>query len=335
MNIRFLLTISTFVCTLFLTQATQAQIVDNTDDGIELLVPVPEVPSSIVRLDERCNYILDHFWDNFNYKNAFSARKRFEKTMGTYFAFTPYATADTVHMTIDRLIKGFEKARPQLLLDLCETAEHWTYGDSAQYSSDEMYYPFVEAVVKNKKAKGPKRARYELQYRQMQNSRIGSNISDYSLTRPDGSTMTLADIKAPHILLMFVDPGCTDCLLAKARLSADYVMDALVKNDIVAVLPIYVGDPNDVEWLAEAASMPEKWIPAANAEADLDFEIPNSPTIYYAYNDGTGAVVKAKKAEVHNVLNAFHSIMQNASVPTNTPNETVEPATDDNNSPQQ
>ncbi len=288
------------------TDATKA------DDDIELLVPVPQPDKSIIRLDERCNYILYHFWDNFNFKNAFSARKRFEKTFGTFLEFTPYATADTVHLVLDRMIKDVAKAKPQMLLDLCEIAESYCHGDSAEYASDELYYPFVEAVVTNKKAKGPTRARFEAQYRQLQNSRVGSDISGFTFTRPDGTTMKLGDVSAPHVLLMFVDPECVDCRLAKARLSADFVISAFVKNDILDIVTVYPGEATDGEWASDAASMPEGWITGANPEADLDFEIPQTPTIYYAYRDDNGVVVKAKNVRVDNVLNAFHSIMENA-----------------------
>lgn len=285
------------------------------DEDIELLVPIPEPPKSIERLDERSNYVLEHFWDNFGFKNAFSARKRFDKTLGTFFSVTPYATADTVHMVIDRLIKGIEKARPQNLLDLAEAAERWVHGDNAEYSSDELYYPFLEAVVRNKKAKGPLRARFEAQYRQLQNSRVGANVGDFSFKRPDGATMTLAEVSTPHILLMFVDPDCPDCLLAKARLNADFVIESLVKNQIIGIVPVYPGEATDEKWLQSATTMPEGWIAGANPEADLLFEIPQTPTIYYIHNDGSGPVVKSKNASVDGILDAFHSLIQNTSAP--------------------
>lgn len=299
----------------------EAQNNKDADDGIELLVPIPNPPASITRLDERCNYILDHFWDNFNYKNAFSAQKRFDKTLGQFFAFTPYATADTVHIAVDRLINNFAKAKPQLLVDLCAVAEKWTHGDSAEYASDELYFPFVDAVVKNKKAKGPQRARFEAQHRQMLNSMVGSDISNFEFTKPDGSKATMADARAPHVMLIFADPDCADCLLTKARLSADFVIEALVKNDILKVVVIYPGEANDEAWMKEAASMPEGWIVGANPEADLLFEIPDTPTIYYLNDD---LKVKVKNVAVDNILMAFHSLIQNAVNEQNAASDTPE-----------
>ncbi len=289
----------------FVSAQTQAE--DDTDDGVELLVPIPEPPKSIARLDERCNYILDHFWDNYNFKNAFSSRKRFDKTFGQYMSFMPYATADTVHMSINRMIKGVEKAKPQYLLDLCEMAEKWTYTDSAEYQSEEIYMPFLEAVATNKKVKGPEKARYEAQYKKLSYSRVGANVGDFAFTCPDGTSKAIKDVETPHILLMFVDPDCIDCRLAKARLDADYVIKAFIDNKLLTIVAIYVGEPTDADWQAEAASMPEHWVVGAAPDADMLFDIKGSPSVYYIDSNHD---VKVKNVAVDNILAAFRSLLQ-------------------------
>lgn len=293
----------------FSTTGIFAQTSSAADDNT-ILVPIPEPPASITRLDERCNYILDHYWDNFDIRQALSAKKRFHNTMGQFFAFTPYATADTVHMAIDRLIANVGKAKPQYLLDLCLAAEPWVHGDTAEYASDELYFPFVKAVVENKKVKGPEKARIEAQYRIISNSSVGVDASAFSFVTPDGQQKTLADVNAPHIMLMFVDPECIDCRLAKARFTADYVIDALVKNDIIDIVAIYPGDPSDEAWVKESSeSLPKEWIVGANPEADLIFDLPQMPTIYYL--DGKH-IIKVKNVAIDNVLSAFHSLIENA-----------------------
>ena len=284
---------------------TSAQSDDN-----DYLTQIPQIPTSITNGSERCNYVVNHYWDHFNYKSAFSAKKRMHNTVGRFFDFVPCATADTVFMAIDELIKGVSKTKADNLLELCKMAEFYTQGDSAEYPSDDLFYPFVSAVANNKKIKSAEKLRYNALYKIMTNSRRGAVVSELPMTRPDGTKATIADIKAPHVLLMFVDPGCVDCSLAKARLSADYVVEALVKAKVLDIVAIYPGDADDAEWLTEATTMPDGWIVAACPEADTLFDIPSTPTIYYLNTDRK---VAAKNIQVDNILRAFHQLVENAS----------------------
>jgi hypothetical protein len=267
----------------------------------ELLVEMPVVPSSITMLDQRCNYIISHYWDKFNPKSSFSSLERMDKTFGQFVDITPYATADTVHMAINYLIDVVRKAKPENLVTLAQIAEHWVYADTAEYLSEEVYFPFVEAVATNKKAKGALRARYEAQYEQLLNSRVGAKVQPFSYTKPDGSKGTLADVTAPYILLFFYDPDCLDCRMAKARLAADYSLDKLIEANELAIMAIYPGDA-DSEWRADAEQLPQSWVVGAYPEADRKFTMRNQPEIYYLDKERT---VRAKDIAVDNILSVF------------------------------
>lgn len=266
-----------------------------------LLVEMPQAPESITRLDQRCNYIISRYWDKFNPKSSFSSLERLDNTFGQFISLTPYATADTVHMAVDHLISVVQKAKPENLLTLAKIAEKWVYADTAEYLSEELYFPFIEAIVKDKKAKGPERARFQAQYDQLLNSRVGVKVNSLSYTKIDGTTGSLNDITAPHVLLFFYDPECTDCRFAKARLSADYSLQTLIDNNIVAVMAIYPGDA-DEDWREDAKSLPESWIVGANPEIDRKFTMRYQPEIYYLDAERT---IRVKDVAVDNILNTF------------------------------
>lgn len=276
----------------------------------EVLTSIPEIPASITSPMERCNYVVYHYWDHFNYKSAFSAKKRMNNTLGRFLDFVPCASADTVYIAIDELIKGVAKTKPDNLVELCKMAESWTQSDSAEYYSDDLYYPFIKAVATNKKIKNPEKARYQAQYKIMTNSRLGTIVQQLPFTRPDGTKANIADITAPHVLLMFIDPDCIDCSLAKIRLSADFVVEALVKNKILDIVAIYPGDPNDAEWLSYATTLPKNWISGAMTDAESLFDIPSTPTIYYLNQERK---VAAKNVTTDKILTAFHQLVESSS----------------------
>lgn len=271
----------------------------------DLIVPIPTVPENITLLNERCNYIIDNFWSHANLKSAFSAMDKMDATFGQFLAFTPYADASVVHGALDRLIEGVTKADSKNLIKLARMAEKWTGSDTAEYASEELFFPFVKAVATSKKVKDPEKARFQALYRQLSNSMVGTTPADFAFTCPDGTTGHLSDVKGKSILLYFYDPDCTDCRLARARLGADYVLPALVSNGLVSILAIYPGEA-DADWEADVASMPDGWIIGAAPEIDLDFTINHQPEIYYLDENRQ---ILAKGVTVDNAIEAFRSLV--------------------------
>lgn len=267
----------------------------------DLLVTMPQPPETITRLEGRCNFIVDKFWQTFNPKSSFSSLDRLDYTMGTFFGFVPYATADTVHMAIDRLIDNVRKASPQNLVTLAKLAEKWTFTDSAEYMSEELYFPFVEAVATDKKAKGPERPRFVHHYNQLKNSRVGSTVENLVLKTPDGGKLSLDSIRSPHIILFFYDPDCSDCRMARVRLSADPNLKEIIDKGMLSIVAIYPGE-DDAAWRKEAQSLPSNWRVGSLENADERFTLRNTPEIYYLNRKHR---VLAKDIAVDNVMRAF------------------------------
>ncbi|MDE7031731.1 MAG: DUF5106 domain-containing protein, partial [Muribaculaceae bacterium] len=60
------------------------------------LFTYPQAPDELTTLYQRCNYLVDHFWDRCNYSTAFLNKKKLNDAFGHWIGFMPYATADTV-----------------------------------------------------------------------------------------------------------------------------------------------------------------------------------------------------------------------------------------------
>lgn len=266
----------------------------------DLLVTMPVPPDKMTSLTERCNYLVDNYWKTFNPKSSFSAVKRLDHTLGIFFSFTPYATRDTVHTAINLLIDQVAKAKPQNLLELAKLAEGWTFADTAEYRSDELYFPFVKAIAENKKAKGPERDRFVFQYNQLLGSRLHHQAPDLELTLRDGTKKKFSEVKADHIILMFFDPECDDCRAAKTRLDADFTISTLVRRGEAAIVAVYTGD--DPDW-AEKANMPESWVVGACPDADRKYTMSYEPEIYYITGDDR--IIQAKDLNAGQLIEAF------------------------------
>ena len=250
----------------------------------QLLIDFPTPPEQITRLDERCNYIVDNFWKRLNFKGAFSSIDRLDATMGQFFSVTPFATADTVHMAIDRLITGVAKSDAKNLVTLAKIAEKWCATDSAEYPSEELMLPFAQAVASSKKIKGPEKDYYTQMAKRMSNSRIGVVPADFTFTVPDGSIGRFSEITAPTVLIFFYDPDDFDNRLARTRLGNDFVVKTLIEHNLLRVLALYPGKP-DQKWQSDIESIPDQWIIGAAPGIEELFSIKKNPQLYFLDED--------------------------------------------------
>lgn len=241
------------------------------------LFPYPVPPEGIERLEQRCDYLVSHFWDRCDFKSAMSKTEKLNNTFGDWIGFMPYATADTVYASIDRLLQKVKKSGPQTL-HLARLAENWAYSDTAMYSED-VFYPFALAAAKHSKISGADRARFENHVRIIDNTRVGKRMQHLDFVTPDGRKMNIDSLRTQAVLIFFNDHDCDDCSLARVRLSADYNTNRLIEAGLLTVVSIEPGDPT-AEWQAAAATYPENWVVGAAPDADSWFNLRTSPTFY-------------------------------------------------------
>lgn len=242
--------------------------------------PYPTVPESKSSLTERCNYLVDHFWERCNLKQSFSSIEKLNGAFGDWVSFMPYATSDTIFMSVDNFLNDVNKLGPKYMSQIGEMAERWIYSDSAEIYSEELYLPFAKAIASNKKIDKNQREKFEKQARIIENSGLNRTIPLLEYIKPDGSKSNLNDAIASRVVLFFVEPDCFDCTLAKARLSADYNVNQLIDMGLVKFVALYPGKA-DEKWQAEAESYPSNWIVGACDEINDYFDLKDKPDIYY------------------------------------------------------
>lgn len=242
------------------------------------LFQYPQAPENMTTLSQRANYLVEHFWDQCNIKSAFSARDKLTLAFRDYVTYMQFASKDTVNMSIEKLIKEVKKT-PKNMLTLAQIAEDALYGDSALFWSDELYLPFATAVTTTKKLSKAEKARYVHQVTILTNSMIGATAPTFDFVTVAGETMSFDSIAAPGIILFINDPDCSDCRLAKVRLSVDINLNKLIDSGVIKVVSIHPGEAEE-QWRTEAAGYPQNWVVGACEDIPDLFDMRTTPMIY-------------------------------------------------------
>lgn len=272
----------------------------------EPLFEIPQAPDHLQSLQQRSNYIVYHFWDKANLGTAFSSRAKLNDALGVWLGLMPYSSADTTHLAINSMLDKLKK-KPENLLVLAQMAEGWLWADTAQLRSDEVYLPFAKAVASQKKLSQAERARFAAQTKIIESSSPGLKLPPLKLVGPTGEKSLLSDTTGRMSVIMFMDPECTDCRMAKVRLANDYTAKQLIAGGQLDVISVYPGSPSDPTWTQWAAEAPEGWRVVAAPEADEYFDLRVSPAIYLAAGNGT---ILIKNMNINALIQAMPALKQ-------------------------
>lgn len=266
------------------------------------LYPVP--PENLETLQERTSYLVEHFWERCNMKSIFSSLKNFDRAFEDYISFTPYADSTVVFNSVDRLIKEVKK-NPTNMATLARTARAKLYSDSAEIRWDALYLPFAKAAAATSGISKAERAMYELEASQLENSRPGVPIPDFTMTLADGSHLDMKDVKGNYILIFFDDPDDFENMLARARLSTDYSLNDLIGRGQVTVISLYPGAADD-QWRSRTESYPSNWIVAASDQTERLFDRRVKPTFYYLNKNH---IILSNTLQADGLVDAFRSAL--------------------------
>lgn len=264
--------------------------------------PYPTPPEDMVVLQQRTNYMIYHFWDRCNWKSAFSSVDKFQDAFDDYISFMliPGANVDTINISIDNLIKNVQK-KPDNLLTLGHIAEKKLYGDSAQFWSDELYLPFAKAVASNKKISTAEKARFKLHSQILEHCQEGMIAPSFTFETREGLEVMIDTIIAPTIIMVFSDPDCDDCALARIRLATNIKANQLIDSGELKIINIYPGEADD-DWRQKVSGYPKNWIVGAYPDADFNYDLRLSPAIYML--NSQRRIIK-KNLRIEHLINAF------------------------------
>ena len=294
-----------FILSTFVLSGSVKTYSQNTADNVIYIEPLfeyPTAPEEILSLEDKSDWLMEHFWNNFDFKSKEAVdQNALNDAFNVYSNPMRWATRDVVLKSTDRLIAAISK-NPTLLLQFTKAAEENLYGPRAETYIDEVYVKYLEALVKSKKLSPSRKERYSRQLRILKNSMVGVVPPRFPFKNVNGST----EYFNPGLLTLieFGDPECMDCRYAKLKMDTDLRFSELVEKGKINVLFI-IPDP-DEGWETLVTDYPPLWHTGASEEISDIYDLRSTPYFYVIGTDGkiidkTANVEKAMWGAINNV----------------------------------
>lgn len=261
-------------------------------EGPLVLPPLFEYPVAPEDMpwEERSNWLVEHFWDNFDFKQKSVGQSQLIHAFRTYVVPMHLADKDVAVKSVDALIKKIQK-RPGLLLQFTQAAERTIYEpQTSELMIDEVYVRFLKAVTANKKIPELRRARYKAHLNSLEHCLVNGPMPSFSFIDRTGSKSTYTPSGVPTII-EFGDFDCSDCRITRLRLETDSDLQDLVaqgKARIIFINPDMDTD-NIEEWREAVKGYPENWTVGVGEDLDDCLDLRTVPCLYLI--DASGTIV--------------------------------------------
>lgn len=241
------------------------------------LFAYPVAPDTCSTLESRCNYIISHFWDNYDISKPITDDAAFETTFRDFVDFFRYGHRNVV-MSAVRDFVNKAQSNTANLKKVGEVAERALYGSEAEYWSDEVYVAFVRPLAAAKSLPKELRDHYGRQLMRINSVQVGSEL-ELEYTGLDGAKHRLSELpEAESYVLVFIDDS-TDSMIGRLRLSTDVALNALLEQGGTNMVCLCTNKFSD-DWARTAAGYADNWIIGCSAELANKLDLRMMPCVY-------------------------------------------------------
>lgn len=276
-------------------QGNGAAVIDTTARQVMYVTPLfeyPMAPDDLPDISARSNWLMEHFWDNMNFSQGAVSQVALNHAFKVYTVPMQWADKTIVHKSVDALLAKIKK-NPTMLVQFTKAAEDNLYAPEAEIWIDDIYLKFVDALLAEKKVPQSRKMRYEYQRGPLARTLTGQPMPPIPYTAvilTGDTTATVVQYTKPYNLVVFGDPTCSDCKIAKMHIETSAVIQRLMADGKLAlyyIVPDDEGVENCYVWLS---SYPEMWMRGAGTALDETIDMRLTPTLYLM--DGNGIILE-------------------------------------------
>ena len=268
--------------------------------------PFPAIPELLTSPGERRDYLLTHYWEQFDFADTTLVNNRDVTEQGfvNFIALLNEGgvTKRLARESLENWCGGFmtEAHARKVLMRM---ADDYLYNPNSPFYNEALYRLYLEALLKKLPADDVRRSTFDFRLKLLKRNNVGQKATDFVYYLPGGERYTLAatSVKNDRLLLVFYDPECESCHAVLGQMAADGRLAAAVRNGRLSVLAVYT-EGNEDAWRKSLPDMPEGWMVGTDREAVKNgalYDLKAMPSLYLL--DGKKTVL-LKDVRFENVM---------------------------------
>lgn len=233
---------------------------------------IPALPPATLTEEEHQAYMVEHYWDRFDFADTTFIAEVDTAHMATAFAVyaAGYVPDSLASEAMSRLMAKASISR-RMFDYFVMLAEGVLHDPNSPLRDDEKYIPVLEAIVASPYYDEVERLPYEYDLEIARQNRVGHAANDFSYTLESGFSGQMYGIDAEYLLIFFSNPGCPMCRDVSEQIQSSPLMNELVEREQLKVLVVYP-DEDLEQWRAHLDEYPPAWLCSYNEGRAIERE---------------------------------------------------------------
>lgn len=268
-----------------------------------MVFKLPEIPISLNGPEARKDYLIRHYWDNFNFNDTLSinSSEAAEQFFVDFIDISSQMSMPTAKEGIT-IFMQLASQNPSIQNFFVDLLDKYLYDPNSPMRDEELYIPVLEYLIASPNTRTEDKARSEYRLKMALKNRPGNLATDFVFAEGTGKVRRLSEVKNEYVLLYFNNPGCSGCRQVTSQISAS----AFSKNPKLTILAVYP-DTDLEEWKKAQCEIPEKWINGYSPngvvmEKEL-YDLKAIPTLYLLNKDRVVILKDAIWPQIERYLN--------------------------------
>ncbi|MFR9650640.1 MAG: DUF5106 domain-containing protein [Rikenellaceae bacterium] len=218
-------------------------------------IAMPTIPSAIVDVDSRREYLAQHYWDGVDFTDSLFLKN--DSLVGCrvagYIQVLMMNPPSVIERSVDQLLGRALSLGYEPFERLTSTFEDYLYNPNSPLRNEELYLYILRYTVERSALDDIYKIRPRRQLEMALRNRVGEEALDFEYTTLSGELSTLHATTTRYTLLFFNSATCSECLRVRRILSESETLKSMVSAGVMTILSIYP-DANESEMLKDELS---------------------------------------------------------------------------------
>lgn len=253
----------------------------------EAQFPFPDIPTVLTQPEERKEFLVVHYWDNFNFSDTTLLNNRNITEQGFVNHLSLLADGQTpedkIEESIGNLCTYMEKQAPARKVFM-QLFDDYLYNPNSPFYNEPLYIIYLKRMVQSSALDEARKSSLEFKLKLASRNLPGDIASNFTYYLPAGQARTLQATKVQNnrLLLVFYDPECPGCHEVMQEMIHDAALADAVEAGRLSVLAIYT-EGNPEAWKNDLPSIPSGWLVGTDREAiklEALYDLKAMPSLY-------------------------------------------------------
>lgn len=277
--------------------------------------PYPEIPNLLTAPADRHDYLLQHYWDNYDFADTTLVLHNADVTeqgMSNYLSLlndtlTTEGSARQALRTFCTALHGHAEAQQYFV----DKFDDYLFDVNSPVYSEATFARYLEVMTADTLIDEAHRLRFAPVLEVIRRNNPGMRATDFGYTTPDGRLHTLLGTPAVNdrLLVVFFDPDCEHCKEELSVMFADEWLATALSRRQLALLAVYTEGDEEL-WRSALDKFPAGWQVGNDASTAIRgrllYDLKAMPTLYLL--DGAHTVLlkdpsyEAVRAELQRIV---------------------------------